>query len=71
MFKTKNDRTRLTSKWAICGSKQSRFVEQKEAKELLSSFGIKKPLNKILLLISSLGIKTPLNKIPLLGDILF
>ena len=36
-------------------SKNSKFINQQEAKELLSK----------------LGIKTPLGKIPILGDILF
>ena len=54
VFKTKNGRSLLLSKCAVWGSKNSRFVKEQEAKGLLSS----------------LGIKTPLNKIPLLGDIL-
>ena len=41
--------------YIVSGSKKSRFMEEQEAKGLLSS----------------LGIKAPLNKIPLLGDILF
>ena len=45
----------LLSKCAICGTKKSRFIKEQEASELLSS----------------LGIKAPLNKIPLLGYILF
>ena len=43
------------SKCAICGSKKSRFIKNREAKGLLSN----------------LGIKTPLSKVPILGDILF
>ena len=39
----------------LCSSKKSRFLKEHEAKGLLSS----------------LGLKTPLNKIPLLGKILF
>ena len=54
VFKTKNGRSLLLSKCAVWGSKNSRFMKEQEAKGLLSS----------------LGIKTPLNKIPLLGDIL-
>ena len=42
------------SKYAICGSKKSRFIREQEASRLFSS----------------LGFKAPLNKIPLLGDIL-
>ena len=53
IFKTKNNRLIMQSKCAVCGIKKSRFVKEEEAKGLLSS----------------LGLKTPLNKIPLLGDI--
>ena len=45
----------ILSNCAICGNKKSRFIKKQETKGLLSS----------------LGLKTPLNKIPLLGDILF
>ena len=45
----------ILSKWAICGSKKSKFIKNQEAKGILSC----------------LGIKTPLSKIPLLGDVLF
>ena len=53
--KTKNDRTMVLSKCAICVSKKSRFIKNQEEKGLLSN----------------LGIKTPLRKLPILGDILF
>ena len=53
--KTSNGRTMVLSKCAICGSKKLRFIKNQEAKELLSS----------------LGLKTPLNKLPILGDISF
>ena len=53
--KTSNDRTMVLSKCPICGSKKSRFIENQEAKRLLSN----------------LGIITPLNKVPILGNILF
>ena len=43
------------SNCAICRTKISRFTIEQEVIEILSS----------------LGLKTPLNKIPLLGDILF
>ena len=52
---TSNGRTMMLSKCAICGSKKSKFIKNQEAKGILSS----------------LGIRTPLNKIPLLGDVLF
>ena len=44
----------LSSKCLLCGSKNSRFMQEQEAKGLLSS----------------LGMKTPLSNIPLLGNIL-
>ena len=53
--KTSNGRTMLLSNCAICGSKNSRFIKNQEAKGLLSN----------------LGIRTPLHKVPILGDILF
>ena len=45
----------LLSKCVVCDSKKSKFLKEQEASRLLSS----------------LGIKTPLNKIPLLGPLLF
>ena len=45
----------ILSKCKICNSKKYKFINQQEAKRLLSQ----------------LGIKTPLSKIPILGDILF
>ena len=53
--KTTNGKTMILSKYAICGSKKSKFIKEQQAKGLLSS----------------LGLRTPLNKIPVLGDILF
>ena len=44
----------ILSKYALCGSKRSRFIKNQEAKGLLNN----------------LGIKTPLSKVPILGDIL-
>ena len=52
--KTSNNRIRVLSKRAICGSKKSRFIKNQEAKGLLSN----------------LGIKTRLSQVPILGDIL-
>ena len=40
----------LLSKCVMCDSKKSKFIKQQEASGLLRSLGIKKPLNKILLL---------------------
>ena len=47
MKKTKNGRLMLLSKCAVCGSKKSRFIKEQKAKGLLSSLGIRTPLNKI------------------------
>ena len=55
LARTKNGRMMLLSKCVVCDSKKLNFVSQQEASELLSS----------------LGIKTPLNEIPLLGPLLF
>ena len=52
---TSNNKAMILSKCAICGSKKSRFIENQEAKGLLSN----------------LGVRTPLSKVPILGDILF
>ena len=47
--KTYNGET-MVSKFAICGGKKSRFVKKQEARGVLSSLGLKAPLNKIPLL---------------------
>ena len=52
---TSNGRKMISSKCEICGSKNSRFIKDQEAKGLLSN----------------LGTKTPLSKVPILGDIFF
>ena len=52
---TSNDKIIILSKCKICNNKKFKFINQQEAKGLLSK----------------LGIKTPLGKIPILGDILF
>ena len=44
----------MLSKGPVCGSKKSKFIKKQEAGGILSS----------------VGIRTPLNKIPVLGDIL-
>ena len=53
--RTKQNRLKLGSNYAICGKKKLRFIKNQEAKGLLSKFGI----------------RTLLNNIPLVGDILF
>ena len=55
LIKTKNGRLMLSSRCGICGNKKSRFMEEQEAKRLLSN----------------LGIKTLLSKVPLLGGFCF
>ena len=39
-----NGKTLILSKYAICGSKKSRFIKIQEAKGLLSNLGLKTPL---------------------------
>ena len=50
VIETKNGRLALSSKFAVCGSKKSRFMKEQETKGLLSNLGIKIPLSKIPLL---------------------
>ena len=45
--RTKTGRIMILSKCELCDSKKSKFVKEQEASELLSSLGIKIPLNKI------------------------
>ena len=52
---TSNGRKTILWKWAISGSKNSRFITNQEAKGLLSNLGVRRPLSKV----------------PILGDILF
>ena len=54
VVRTKNGRMMLLN-CVVCNSKKSKFIKEQEASGLLSS----------------LGIKTPLNKISLLGHLLF
>ena len=46
MVKTKNNRLLMQSKCRVCGTKNSGFVKEQDAKGLLSNFGIKTPLSK-------------------------
>ena len=43
VIKTKNGRTMLLSKYAVCGSNEARFIKEQEAKRLLSI----NPLSKV------------------------
>ena len=46
VLRTKNGRIMLLSKCAVCDRKKSKFIKEQEASWLLSSLGIKTPLNK-------------------------
>ena len=48
--KSKNKKIMLSSKCAVCNSKRSRFIKEKEASGLLSQLGIRILLSKIPLL---------------------
>ena len=50
MFRTKNNRLLMQSKCSNCQNKKSTFVNEQEAKALLSNLGIKTSLSKISLL---------------------
>ena len=50
IVRTKNNRLVMQSKCSACGIKRSRFVNEEEAKGLLSNLGIQTPLSKIQLL---------------------
>ena len=52
---SRNGRTIILSKCAICGSKKSRFIKNQDAKGLLENLGVRKRLGKV----------------PILSDILF
>ena len=54
-LKTSYNKAMILSKCAICSSKKSKFIKEREANGILSS----------------VGIGTPLSKIPVLGDIFF
>ena len=47
VLKTSNSKIMLLSKSAVCDSKKSRFIKEKEASGLLSSLEIKTTLSKI------------------------
>ena len=44
---TSSNRTMILSKCAICGSKKSIFLKDREAKGLLSNLGVRAPLSKV------------------------
>ena len=45
--KISDGKTMILSKYAICGSKKSKFIKKQEASGILSNVGIRTPLNKI------------------------
>ena len=49
VVRTRNARIMLLSKFEVCDSKKSKSIIEEEASELLSTLGIKAPLNKTLL----------------------
>ena len=49
---TKIGRIMLLSKCKVCDGKKLKFIKEKEASGLLSSLGIKAPLNKVPLLVN-------------------
>ena len=50
IFKTKNNKLIMQSKYPVCGIEKSRFVKEQEAKVLSSNLGIKTLSSKIQLL---------------------
>ena len=50
IFRTKNNRLLMQSKFSVCENKKSRFVKEQEAKGLLSNLGINTPFSTIPLL---------------------
>ena len=44
---TSNGKFMILLKYAICGSKKSKFINKQEESRLLSKLGIKTPLSKI------------------------
>ena len=50
IFKAKNNRLIMQSKWSVCKNKKPQFVKEQDAKGLLSDLGTKTPLSKIPLL---------------------
>ena len=48
---TSNGKAVILSKCAICGSKNSRFIKNQEAKGLLCNLGLKTPLSKVPILL--------------------
>ena len=47
VIKAKNGRLMLNSSCSVCGNKKSKFVKKQEAKGILFSLGIERPLSKM------------------------
>ena len=47
VFKSKNEKLILKSTCSVCNNKKSRFVSKNEGPGLLSSIGIRTPLNQV------------------------
>ena len=47
IFKIKNNRLIVQSKFPVCVIEKSRFAKEQEARGLLSNLGVKTPLSKI------------------------
>ena len=50
IVRNRQNRLKIQSNCAICGSKKSRFIKEQKALGILSNLGIKTPLSKVLLL---------------------
>ena len=47
MERLKNGRIMVSSNWAVCGNKKSRFIKEQDASGILSSIGLGTHLSKI------------------------
>ena len=47
---TSNGKAMILSKFATCGTKKSRFIQNQEAKVLLSNLDLRAPLSKVTIL---------------------
>ena len=47
IFRKKNNRLFMKSKYSVCKNKKSRFVKEQDAKGLLSNLGINTPFSNI------------------------
>ena len=50
IVRNRQNRSMIQSNCAVCGNKKPRFIKKHQAMGLLSSLGIKTPLNKVPLL---------------------